>query len=135
MAAPGGRLIAGRALFRSVGMLASVDAGDMLFVDSSQVSRTGSDVNRIVLQLLPRIEPGAYVRFHHFFIPADYPWAWIEMGPSWNERHLLQAFLEFNPCFRVAYGCAIARGLHPRECVASLATTPGWELLAAAPPL
>ncbi len=98
-----------------VGMLTALDAGDVLFVDSSHVSKTGSDVNRIVLQVLPRLKPGVYIHFHDIFIPDDYPKEWIEMGFSWNEQYLLQAFLDFNPCFRVIYGCAIARELHARE--------------------
>lgn len=98
-----------------IAMLTSLDAGDILFVDSSHVSKTGSDVNRIILQVLPRLKPGVYVHFHDIFIPADYPKEWIEMGFSWNEQYLLQAFLDFNRCFRVVYGCAIAREIHPRE--------------------
>lgn len=98
-----------------VGMLAALDAGDVLFVDSSHVSKTGSDVNRIILQVLPSLRPGVYIHFHDIFIPADYPKEWIEMGLSWNEQYLLQAFLDFNPRFRVVYGCAIARELHARE--------------------
>jgi hypothetical protein len=84
-------------------------------VFSSHVSKTGSDVNRIILQVLPRLKPGVYVHFHDIFIPADYPKEWIERGFSWNEQYLLQAFLDFNRCFRVVYGCAIARELHARE--------------------
>jgi len=108
-------LLERRAQDLPIGMLTTLDAGDVLFVDSSHVSKTGSDVNRIILQVLPRLKPGVYVHFHDIFIPADYPKEWIAQGLSWNEQYLLQAFLDFNPCFRVVYGSAIARELHPRE--------------------
>lgn len=108
-------LLSRRAQDLPIAMLTALDAGDVLSIDSSHVSKTGSDVNRVILQLLPRIKPGVYVHFHDIFIPADYPKEWIAKGFSWNEQYLLQAFLEFNTCFRVVYGCAIAREFHPRE--------------------
>jgi predicted O-methyltransferase YrrM len=108
-------LLERRAQDLPVGMLTALGAGDVLFVDSSHVCKTGSDVNRIVLQVLPRLKTGVYIHFHDIFVPDDYPKEWIERGFSWNEQYLLQAFLEFNPCFRVIYGCAIARELHARE--------------------
>jgi hypothetical protein len=39
-------------------------SGDILFIDSSHISRIRSDVNHLVLDVLPRLNPGVIVRFH-----------------------------------------------------------------------
>lgn len=81
-----------------------LQSGDILFIDSSHVSKTGSDVNRLFLDILPSIRPGVYIHVHDIFIPEDYPKDWvIAEGRSWNEQYLLQAFLSFNPEFRVIF--------------------------------
>ncbi|MFK2876877.1 class I SAM-dependent methyltransferase [Rhodanobacter hydrolyticus] len=91
----------------------SLVAGDILFIDSSHVSKTGSDVNRLVLEILPVLSPGVYVHFHDIFMPTEYPQRWVcELGFSWNEQYLLQAFLSGNPDWDIIYGSAIARECH-----------------------
>jgi hypothetical protein len=75
---------------------------DILFIDSSHTVKIGSDVNYLVLEILPRLRPGVIVHFHDIFLPYDYPRDWVvnEMR-FWNEQYLLQAFLAFNTEFRV----------------------------------
>jgi hypothetical protein len=102
----------------------NLGAGDVLFIDSSHVSKTGSDVNLLILDVLPRLAPGVHVHFHDIFIPAEYPRHWIERGFSWNEQYLLQAFLSFNNSFEIVYGSAIARELHPDALAGFLAGNP-----------
>jgi hypothetical protein len=98
---------------------------DVLFIDSSHVSKTGSDVNRILLDILPILAPGVYVHFHDIFLPCDYPQRWVcELGFSWNEQYMLQAFLAFNPYFSVIYGSAIARERHTDSLAALLGDNP-----------
>jgi predicted O-methyltransferase YrrM len=81
---------------------------DILFIDSSHVSRIGSDVNYVVLQVLPRLGPGVLVHFHDIFLPYEYPRAWIEdLRLFWNEQYLVQAFLTFNDRFRVLISNAL----------------------------
>ena len=46
---------------------------DILFVDTTHTVKTGGDVNRIVLELLPRLAPGVLVHFHDIFLPYEYP--------------------------------------------------------------
>ena len=82
-------------------VFAGLAAGDILFVDSTHVSRIDSDVNRIVFEILPALAPGVHVHFHDMFWPFEYPRAWVEAGRAWNELYLLRAFLEFNQRFRV----------------------------------
>jgi hypothetical protein len=68
-------------------------AGDVLFIDSSHVAKTGSDVVHLVLEVLPRLSAGVVVHVHDIFLPADYPIEWVENGFGWNEQYVVQAFL------------------------------------------
>lgn len=93
-----------------------LQAGDILFIDSSHVSKTGSDVNRLFLDIIPRIAPGVLIHVHDVFLPLDYPQKWvITEGRSWNEQYVLQAFLAFNTEFRIVFGTGIARAYFPAE--------------------
>lgn len=78
---------------------------DMLFIDSSHVCRTGSDVNYEILEVLPRLNKGVLVHFHDIFLPWEYPRAWV-MGDHrfLSEQYMLQAFLACNPHFEVMWG-------------------------------
>lgn len=76
--------------------------GDVLFVDTTHTVKVGSDVNRIVLDVLPLLRPGVIVHFHDVFLPYEYPRAWLEdYGLYWSEQYLLQAFLSGNPAWEV----------------------------------
>lgn len=82
---------------------AALAAGDVLFVDSSHVSRVGSDVNRIVLDVLPSLAPGVLVHFHDVFLPWDYPEEWVRRQHFWNEQYLLHAFLLLNDAYEILW--------------------------------
>jgi predicted O-methyltransferase YrrM len=75
--------------------------GDILFVDSSHVSKVGSDVNYILFELLPRLAPGVIVHFHDIPYPFEYPREWYAYGYCWNEPYLLRAFLQHNSAFTI----------------------------------
>ncbi len=47
--------------------------GDILFVDTTHTVKLGSDVNFIILDVLPRLAPGVIVHFHDIFLPFEYP--------------------------------------------------------------
>lgn len=82
----------------------SLEEGDMLFIDSSHVVATNSDVVFEFLQLIPRVRPGVLVHVHDIFIPCEYPRRWLRDGRmAWNEQYLLQAFLSFSEAFRVVF--------------------------------
>jgi predicted O-methyltransferase YrrM len=75
---------------------------DILFIDSSHVSKVGSDVNGLLFNVLPRLAPGVYVHFHDVFYPFEYPSAWILYHRrAWTETYLLRAFLQFNDAFEI----------------------------------
>jgi len=84
------------------GSLTSLEANDILFIDSSHVSKIGSDVTYLILEILPRLKPGVIVHFHDIFLPWDMPRDWIEKHHLfWNEQYLLLAFLQGNRDFEV----------------------------------
>lgn len=87
----------------------SLRANDFLFIDSSHVCKTDSDVAFLVLEILPRLAPGVIVHFHDIFLPFEYPRLWvIDQNRSWNEQYVVQAFLAMNPGYEVLFGAAFA---------------------------
>lgn len=82
-------------------LFASLEANDILFIDSTHVSRAGSDVNYLFFEILPALKPGVYVHFHDIFWPFEYPRSWVEEGRGWTELYLLRAFLQFNPAYEI----------------------------------
>jgi len=86
---------------------------DILFVDSTHVSKVGSDVNRIFFDVLPRLRAGVHVHFHDIAYPFEYPKDWVFDGRAWNENYLLRTFLSFNRDFRVLLMNTYMHQLHP----------------------
>lgn len=87
-------------------------ANDILFVDSTHVSKLGSDVNRIFFEIFPRLNPGVLIHIHDIFWPFEYPAAWIEEGRAWNEIYLLRAMLQFNAEFEILFFADYLRQIH-----------------------
>jgi hypothetical protein len=73
-----------------------LEAGDLLFIDSTHVSRVGSDVNRLFLEVIPALPAGVHIHVHDIFWPFEYPEAWVFEGRAWNENYLLRALLVHN---------------------------------------
>ena len=64
----------------------TLEAGDILFVDSSHQVKPGNDLDHLFRRVIPRLPCGVRVHFHDIFLPDDYPesWAWRrydEHGP------------------------------------------------------
>lgn len=76
-----------------VAVFDALGPGDVLFIDSSHVVKTGSDVAHLFLQILPRLADGVVVHVHDIFLPEDYPQGWVRAGFNWNEQYLLHAYL------------------------------------------
>jgi len=74
---------------------------DMLFIDSTHVSKTGSDVNYLFFEILPLLKKGVLVHIHDVFASFEYPKSWVYEGRSWNEDYLLRAFLMYNDSFKI----------------------------------
>jgi len=98
-------------------------AGDVLFIDSSHVVKTGSDARYLYHEVLPRLARGVVVHVHDIFLPWDYPEDWVLAGRGWNEQYVLQSFLAFNASFEVLLGVAWLSRAHP-ELLAPAGFTP-----------
>jgi predicted O-methyltransferase YrrM len=102
-------------------------AGDLLFIDSSHVSKVGSDVNYLFFEVLPRLRPGVLVHIHDIFLPDEYPKVWvIDQGRNWNEQYLVRAFLQFNAAWQVLWA---AHFMGSRHTAAVRATCPRYPQL------
>jgi predicted O-methyltransferase YrrM len=82
-------------------VFARLGENDVLFIDSSHVSKIGSDVNRLFFDVLPALAPGVLIHIHDVAGNLDYPRDWLEDGRAWNEQYLLRAFLMYNSAFRI----------------------------------
>ncbi len=79
----------------------NLEENDILFIDSTHVSKTGSDVNYILFNILPRLKKGVLIHFHDIFYPFEYPKNWVYQGRSWNESYILRAFLMNNNNYEI----------------------------------
>ncbi len=80
----------------------SLQTNDILFVDSSHVFKSGSDVEFEFLQVYPRLKTGVLVHIHDIFFPYDYPIEWnLKESRYWNEQYFLETFLQFNKKFEI----------------------------------
>jgi Methyltransferase domain len=81
-----------------------LEAGDILFIDSTHVLRTGSDVCFELFEILPRLASGVLVHFHDMFWPFEYPRQWaVNENRSWNELYAVRAFLTNNRDWRFIF--------------------------------
>lgn len=77
---------------------------DILFIDSSHVSKFNSDVNYLMLEVLPRLNNGVIIHIHDIHFPFDYFKSYIlKEHLFWNEQYLVQAFLMFNNLYKVLW--------------------------------
>lgn len=97
------------------GIVDALEHGDFLFIDSSHVSKAGSDVNHILFELLPRLAPGVLVHFHDILYPFEYTLEWFKQGLSWNEPYILRAFLQYNARFSIYFWNDFMTSFHNDE--------------------
>lgn len=81
----------------------SLQANDLLFIDSSHVLKAGSDLYFLLFEVIPRLNKGVIVHFHDVFYPFDYKPEWLNMGKHWNEAYVLHAFLAYNSEWRIRF--------------------------------
>ncbi len=74
-----------------VAQIATLSAGDILFVDSSHILQPDFDVDIILNRIMPRLAPGVLVHFHDIFLPFPYPASW--KGYRFNEQNGLISWL------------------------------------------
>jgi hypothetical protein len=83
-------------------VLTALGEGDLLFIDSTHTVKPGSEVNRIVLEVLPRLNAGVHVHFHDIYFPYEYARNFLSGDLFFpGETSLLYAFMLNNPKFRI----------------------------------
>jgi hypothetical protein len=98
-----------------VAQFMTLEANDILFIDSSHVLKVGSDVHHLFAEVLPALKPGVYIHFHDIFFPFEYPYAWIQDGRYWTEAYALRAFLQFNTTFEIVFFNTYLEHFHRTE--------------------
>lgn len=88
------KLIPEKAQKVSLDILTDLGENGMLFIDSTHTVKPGSEVNRLVFEVLPRLNKGSYVHFHDIYFPYDYKRSILNRELFFsNESVLLHAFL------------------------------------------
>jgi predicted O-methyltransferase YrrM len=95
------RLIEKRVQEVPLEVFAELGDGDVLFIDSSHVSKIGSDVNRLYFDVLPALARGVHIHIHDVAGNLEYPREWYAEGRAWNEQYLLRALLMFNQTLQI----------------------------------
>ncbi len=89
---------------------------DILFIDSSHVVKTGSDVHFIITEILPQLQPGVVIHFHDIFYPFEYIVPWIfNQNHSWNESYFIHALLMYNRRFEIMFFNDLMRRKIPKQ--------------------
>jgi len=85
-------------------LFSTLSDGDVLFIDCSHVSKTGSDVNHLFLRIVPSLAPGVWVHVHDVFLPFEYPIDWPRQRLYFNEQYVLAALLAHSATLEVKIG-------------------------------
>jgi predicted O-methyltransferase YrrM len=81
-----------------------LEQNDILFIDSTHVMSTGSDVCFELFEILPHLKSGVVVHFHDVFWPFEYPRYWVvEENRCWNELYGIRAFLTKNEQWTILF--------------------------------
>ena len=111
-------LISKRVELIDISFFQELRENDLLFIDSGHTIRTGSDVNFLILEVLPCLAPGVVVHFHDIPLPYEYQKVYFT-NPTfrvfWTEAYLLQSFLAFNDRFEILLAMAFLMEEHQRE--------------------
>jgi predicted O-methyltransferase YrrM len=89
-----------------------LEENDILFIDSTHVSKLKIDVNKIFFEIFPRLKRGVIIHIHDIFWPLEYPDDWIKEGRAWNELYLLRALLQYSSGYEVLFFADYLRQMH-----------------------
>jgi hypothetical protein len=82
-------------------------AGDFLFIDSSHAVKPGSDVNYLILEILPRLSRGVLVHVHDINLPFDYSRSTLKTFIHPMETALLHAYLIGNTNVQILFSLSM----------------------------
>lgn len=96
------RLVAEKAQVVDLSVLTDMGESGFFFVDSTHTLRPGSEVTRMILEVLPRLPKSTWVHFHDIWWPYDYrPNILSDALFFWHETVLLAAFMSCNPRYAI----------------------------------
>jgi predicted O-methyltransferase YrrM len=85
-------------------MFAALEPNDILFIDSTHVLKTGSDVHYELFYILPVLKPGVVIHIHDCRFPLEYSDIQIfKKNYSWNEAYGVRALLMYSERFKVFF--------------------------------
>lgn len=114
------KLVAEPAQVVDLSLFGTLEAGDLLFVDSTHTVKAGSEVNRIILEILPRLRAGVHVHFHDISFPYGHTRNILESTFFWEESVLLHAFLIGNARCAISASLSMLHYGKPQELSALL---------------
>jgi hypothetical protein len=78
--------------------------GDFLFIDSTHIVKTASDVNYEIFEIIPSLNSGVIIHIHDIFWPFEYPRQWVfEEKRAWNELYAIRALLMYQNEFEILF--------------------------------
>ncbi|NOC90510.1 class I SAM-dependent methyltransferase [Ruegeria sp. HKCCD6604] len=75
-------------------LFAELEAGDILFIDSSHVVRMSNDVAHLFCRIIPSLNTGVVIHVHDVFLPYEYPKRFFYDCPGWGEQYVLHSLLQ-----------------------------------------
>src|SRR5262245_10024694 len=85
----------------------ALQANDIVFIDSNHAVKSGSEVNYIVLEILPIIPKDVLVHFHDIYLPYDYDRDVLRTFLHPNETALVAAFLSCNTRYKILFALSM----------------------------
>jgi hypothetical protein len=115
------RLVAEKAQTVPLEVLTDLGEDGLLFIDSTHTVKPGSEVNRLILEVLPRLRPGSWVHFHDIYFPYDYQRGLLDDELFFsNETALLHAFLIGNESYAIRNSLSMLHHADPDRLKRSL---------------
>ncbi len=96
-------------------VFADLNADDILFLDTSHVSKLNSDVNHLIFNVLPVLKSGVIIHLHDIFFPFENSPRYYQWPAFWNECYLLRAFLLHNADYQILLWNDYLKLFHPTE--------------------
>jgi len=84
-------------------LFSSLDANDIIFIDTSHALKIGSDLSFIFFKLLPSLRAGVIIHIHDIWYPFEYPKGMVLEGRTYNEAYFVRSFIQFNNSFEILF--------------------------------
>ena len=93
-----------------------LNAGDILFIDSSHIIRPQGDVLKIYFEIIPMLKRGVIIHIHDIFTPKNYLKTWVvDYVRFWNEQYLVESLLMNNNKLKVLLASNYLKNHHYEE--------------------